>query len=289
MEFILHILEHAFTDTIRLAPFLFLTYLAMEYLENKAGEKTVELLLNTGKKGPVLGGILGVLPQCGFSAAAAGLYSGGVITVGTMLAVFLSTSDEMLPIFISERAPLSDILWILGAKIVIGIVAGSCVDWAVRFLNKGNQKGLHIHDICERENCHCEEGSILKSALIHSVQILVFLFLVAVVLEGVVEWVGMEKLVTAVSRYPVLSVFVSGLIGLIPNCAASVTITTLYLEGVLSAGSMMAGLLSCAGIGLLVLFRTNHGVKKNLMITGALYGISVASGLLTEVLFRIFG
>lgn len=284
MELLMDILLDAIIDTAKLVPFLFLTYLAMEYLENKAGEKTISMLLGAGKKGPLLGGILGVVPQCGFSAAAANLYSGGVITVGTMTAVFLSTSDEMLPILISERTHMNTILTILGAKIVVGVIAGILVDMAVRFMNGGKQRGLHIHEICERDHCHCEEGNILKSAITHSLQTIAFIFFITLALNGVVEWIGMEKIMRVVSDYPVWSIFVMALAGLIPNCASSVMITTFYLEGLLSAGSMFAGLLSCAGVGLLVLFRTNRNWKKNLMIIGGLYGISVVCGIFTELI-----
>lgn len=287
MELFADILMDTVIDTVKLIPFLFLTYLVMEYLENKAGEKTIGMLLGAGKKGPIIGGILGVVPQCGFSAAAANLYSGGVITVGTMIAVFLSTSDEMLPILISERTHMKTILLILGAKAVTGVVAGILVDVGVRALSGGGQKGLHIHEICERDHCHCEEGSILKSALIHSLQILAFIFVISFALNIVVEWIGMEQIVTMASAFPVLSVFLAGLVGLIPNCAASITITTLYLEGVLSAGSMFAGLLSCAGIGLLVLFKMNKGWKKNLLIVGGLYGISVICGIIVEMIAHL--
>ena len=284
MEIFGDILADTILDTAKLVPFLFLTYLGMEYLENKAGEKTIGMLLGAGKRGPLIGGILGVVPQCGFSAAAANLYSGGVITVGTLLAVFLSTSDEMLPILISERAHGRTILLILGAKIVVGVIAGILVDAAVRARGGGTQRGLHIHEICERDNCHCEEGSIFKSALIHSAQIVLFIFLISLALNGAVESVGMERIVRVAAAYPVTGIFIAGLVGMIPNCAASVTITTLYLEGVLGAGSMLAGLLACAGIGLLVLFRTNKGWRKNLFIAGTLYGISVLSGIIVEIL-----
>ena len=230
MELFIDILKDTTIDTVKLIPFLFLTYLAMEYLENKAGQKTVRMLLGAGKKGPVIGGILGVVPQCGFSAAAANLYSGGVITVGTMIAVFLSTSDEMLPILISEQADVRKIMAILIGKIIVGIVAGILVDIGVRVLGKGYQRGLHTH-------------------------------------------------------YPIAGIFLAGLVGLIPNCAASIAITKFYLEGVLNVGSMFAGLLSCAGIGLIVLFKTNHGWKKNMMIVATLYGISVVCGIIVEILF----
>ena len=287
MGILMDILLDTTIDTVKLIPFLFLTYLAMEYLENKAGERTIGMLLGAGKKGPIIGGILGVVPQCGFSAAAANLYAGGVITVGTMVGVFLSTSDEMLPILISERTHLKTILIILGAKMLVGVIAGILVDIVVRAMSGGGQKGLHIHEICERDHCHCEEGSILKSAVIHSLQIVVFIFVITFVLNMAVEWIGMEQIVRMASAYPMLSIFLAGLVGMIPNCAASVTITTLYLEGVLSAGSMFAGLLSCAGIGLLVLFRMNKDWKKNLMIAGGLYGISVICGLIVEMIAHL--
>ncbi len=284
----IHILEHVFMhtleDTLKLIPFLFLTYLAMEYLENRAAEKTVAVLSNTGKKGPVIGGLLGIIPQCGFSAAAANLYAGGVITVGTMVAVFLSTSDEMLPILISGRAETKEILFILGAKVLVGITAGLLVDVIVRKMNGGKQKGLHIHEICERDHCHCEEGSILQSALIHTVRITLFIFVLLLGINLAAEWIGMERLIALAAGYPILSIFLVGLIGMIPNCAVSVAITTFYLEGVLSFGSMFAGLLACAGIGIVILFKMNRNWKKNVIIMSGIYAISVFSGILLEIL-----
>lgn len=279
-----HAIEHTMIDTLKLVPFLFLTYLAMEYLERRAGGKTVAMLLNSGKKGPVIGGLLGIVPQCGFSAAAANLYAGGVITVGTMVAVFLSTSDEMLPILISGRAEAKKIILILGLKVLVGICAGIFVDYVVRRMNGGRQKGLHIQEICERDHCHSEEGSILKSAVIHTLHIFVFIFLFTLALEVVVDLIGMEKLIQVAASYPYLSIFLVTLIGLVPNCASSVAITTFYLEGVLSFGSMFAGLLACAGIGIVVLFRMNKNWRKNLTIVSGIYGISVLAGILTEII-----
>ena len=279
-----HVLMHTLEDAIKLLPFLFVTYVAMEYLENRAADKTVAMLSNTGKKGPIIGGFLGVIPQCGFSAAAANLYAGGVITVGTMVAVFLSTSDEMLPILISGRAETKEILFILAAKVLVGIVAGLFVDFAVRRMSGGKQKGLHIQEICERDHCHSEEGSILKSAFIHTVRIAVFIFVLLFGIDLAAELVGMEKLIEVAAGYPVLSIFFVGLIGMIPNCAISVAITTFYLEGVLSFGSMFAGLLACAGIGIIVLFKMNRDWKKNVTIMSGVYVISVLSGILLEIL-----
>lgn len=283
----IHILEHVFMhsleDTIKLFPFLFLTYLGMEYLENRAGQKTVALLSKTGKKGPVIGGVLGVVPQCGFSAAAANLYAGGVITVGTMVAVFLSTSDEMIPIMISGRAETKEILFILAAKVLVGIIAGLFVDFVVRRMNHGRQKGLHIHEICERQHCHCDGNGILKPAFVHSVRTTIFIYAILFGIDLVAEWIGMEQLIATAGTFPVISIFLVALLGLIPNCAVSVAITTFYLEGVLSFGSMFAGLLACAGVGIVILFKMNRNWKKNMIITGGIYGISVLSGILMEL------
>lgn len=277
-----HVLMHTLEDTIKLLPFLFLTYLCMEYLECRAGEQTVTMLSHTGKMGPVVGAVLGVVPQCGFSAAAANLYAGGIITVGTMVAVFLSTSDEMLPILISGRVEMKEILFIVGAKVLVGLVAGFLVDYVIRKLNNGKQKGLHIREICEREHCHCKQGGILEPTFIHCAHTTIFVFGVLFGIDLIAELIGMEQLVEAVASFPILSIFLVGLLGLIPNCAISVAITTFYLEGVLSIGSMFAGLLACAGVGIVILFRMNRSLKKNVIIVCGIYTISVLSGILME-------
>ena len=279
-----HILFHTLEDTLKLLPFLFLTYLAMEYLENRAGHKTIALLSHTGKKGPIIGGLLGIVPQCGFSAVAANLYAGGVITVGTMVAVFLSTSDEMLPILISGRVEWKEILFIVGSKVLVGVIAGLFVDCVIRRFHNGKQKGLHIHEICEREGCHCCDENIFKSAFIHCMHITGFIFVILLVINFIAEWIGMEQVIEVAGSYRFLSIFLVGLIGLIPNCAVSVAITTFYLEGVLSIGSMFAGLLACAGVGIVILFRMNHGIKKNIIIVSGIYAISVLSGILMELI-----
>ena len=272
-------------DSIKLLPFLYITYLLIELIEHKVGEAGRARIGAAKKTGPIWGALFGIIPQCGFSAAASSLYAGRIITIGTLMAVYLSTSDEMLPILISEQADVRKIMAILIGKIIVGIVAGILVDIGVRVLGKGYQRGLHIHDICEHDHCHCEEGSIVKSALIHSVQILVFIYVISFALNAVVEWIGMEEVMNVVTHYPIAGIFLAGLVGLIPNCAASITVTKFYLEGVLNVGSMFAGLLSCAGIGLIVLFKTNHSWKKNVMIVATLYGISVVCGIIVEILF----
>ena len=268
-------------DSAKLLPFLFAAYLAIEFIEDRAEEKTVALVHRAGRWGPVLGAALGVIPQCGFSAATANLYAGGIITRGTMLAVFLSTSDEMLPILISSSAPVSLIFKLLGYKVLAGIIIGVAVDTVAAKL--GYVRNKSIHEMCEQEHCHCEDG-MLRSALRHTVKIFLFLFAVTFALNLLVEAVGTDNLGAFVLNRPVVGELLGGIIGLIPNCAASVVLTTLYLEGAMSGGAMLAGLLVGSGVGLLVLFRMNRDWRDNLVSVGLLYAGGVIFGLLSDVL-----
>ena len=287
MHELIHIIEHTLEDSLKLVPFLFLTYLVMEYLEHKAGDKVAKFVNRAGKWGPLAGGIAGAAPQCGFSAAASNLYAGRIISLGTLIAIYLSTSDEMLPIMISEKQPLELILKILLAKVVIGAVAGLLVDLAFRSRRTpgGDHEHIHehIHEVCEHENCHCEEG-VLRSAVSHTLQITLFIILITFVLNLFLEFGGEDVLVRLMLDKPVLGPVLAGFVGLIPNCASSVAITQLYLSGALSVGSMMAGLLTGSGVGLLVLFRVNHNRKENLSILGLVYLIGVISGILIELI-----
>lgn len=281
----LDILLDAVIDSIKILPFLFLAYLAMEWLENRESAKTVRMIKKSGRFGPVIGGALGILPQCGFSAAAANLYAGRVITVGTLLAVFLSTSDEMLPILLSETANgLSAvvIVKILALKACIGVLVGLLVDLAVR-KNQINGDGLHIHDLCEHDHCHCEKG-ILYSALMHTIQMIVFIFAVTLALGALIYLVGEDTISGLILNRPVLSELLAGLVGLIPNCAASVVLTQLYVQGAMGGGAMMAGLFVSAGVGILVLCRTNHHPKENMWIISLLYISGVTAGMLVSAL-----
>ena len=282
----LDVLVDAGKDTLKIIPFLFLTYLLMEVIEHKTGEKAKNLIKKSGRFGPYFGAVMGVVPQCGFSAAASGLNDGRIITVGTLMAVYLSTSDEMLPIFLSEQVPAPVILKVLGLKAAIGMLAGFMLDFGVRFFykNKPHSKEIEIGHLCEHDNCHCDEEGVLKSDLHHTLKITVFLFLVSFALGLVIEFVGEDTLSGFITNKPVIGELIAGLIGLIPNCAASVVITQLYLEGALSFGGMMSGLLVGAGIGLLVLFKINGNMKKNFQIVGILYGFGVIFGILIELL-----
>lgn len=280
MDYVLDICLDAGIDSIKLFPFLFVTYLAMEYLEHKTTAKTKNMISKAGKFGPILGGILGALPQCGFSAAASNLYAGRVISVGTLIAIFLSTSDEMLPIMISEKMGITLILQILLVKMVIGVVVGILVDVTLMLLNRQVAQG-DIHHLCEHEHCHCEK-SLVKSALKHSLQIFTFIFVISLILNAIVMSVGTDALSNFVAKGNIVSIFFAALVGLIPNCAASVVITQLYLEHIISTGAMLAGLLVGSGVGVLVVFRMNHHLKENMMIVTFLYVTGVLFGLVFE-------
>ena len=272
-------------DTLKLIPFLFITYLVMEWVEHRTSDHTKTAIRKAGRLGPLVGGILGVIPQCGFSAAAASLYAGKVITAGTLIAVFLSTSDEMLPILLSERAGIGFIAKVLIVKALYGVIAGFLVDFLFRKLNE-RRIGVGIHGICTQEHCHCEKG-IVRSALKHNVSITFFILLISIALNILLSIVGTENLSNLVLNRPVIGEVLAGLIGLIPNCAASIALTQLYLEGVMSAGAMVSGLMVGAGVGLLVLFRTNRHTRQNIQLTILLYILGVAGGLIVQGL-RIF-
>lgn len=283
----LEIIEHTLIDSIKLLPFLFITYLIMEYIEHKTKEKTKETIKKSGRFGPLIGGILGVFPQCGFSISATNLYAARVITLGTLIAVYLSTSDEMLPIFISEAVPIPTILKILGIKLLIGIVAGFVIDFILQLINKGKQEEEKIIDLCEKEHCHCENG-IVKSALKHTINIFIFIVLVTFIINIVIHFIGEDTIASFLRNQPILGPIIAGIIGLIPNCASSVILTQMYLENVISAATMISGLLVGAGVGLAVLFKTNKGIKQNLKITALLYAIGVGSGIIIGLMGLTF-
>lgn len=306
MELIVDVLADSVIDTLKLIPFLFVTYLAMEALEHAASHKVQQAVERSGNAGPVVGAVLGALPQCGFSAMAATLYAGRVVTAGTLVAVILATSDEMIPVFLAHQAPMSQMFAVVGCKVVVGIAVGLAVDACLRLLRRSGDGHVHIHELCEREHCHCDDGEeapghghghahghggawgIVRSALVHTVQVTAFIFLVTFVFGLVIEGVGEEAIGALLANHPVRATFLSALVGLIPNCGASVAITELFLDGTLATGPMMAGLLSSGGVGLLVLWRTNADAKQNLAITGFVYVVSVIAGLAVGALGILF-
>ena len=264
----------SFIDGVKLLPFLFLTYLAMEYLEHKAGQRMQEAIRSAGRGGPAIGSVLGLFPQCGFSTVASNLYAGRIITMGTLLAVFLSTSDEMLPIMISENVGAAVIFKILAVKVAVALAAGFAVD----FLFRGKHRQMQIEHLCEQHHCHCENG-IWKSALHHTVEIFLYVMGISLVLNLLIGWIGDDAIGSLFLNRPVVGELLAALLGMIPNCASSVAITQLYLEGVMSAGAMTAGLLAGSGVGLLMLFRVNDDHRENFRILGLLYGIGVLGGI----------
>lgn len=288
----LEIIKDTLIDGVRLLPFLFITYLIMEYLEHKTGKKTKNIIQKSGKLGPLWGGILGIFPQCGFSAAASNLYAGRVITLGTLIAIFLSTSDEMLPVLISENAPIGLIVKILAIKLIIGILAGFVVDFIGHTINKNRKRVENraeeieeeIGHICEHEHCHCEKGGILKSSITHTLNIFVFIIIITFILNVIIHFFGEENLSNLILNMPIIGPIIAGIVGLIPNCAGSVILTQLYLQNVISIGSMIGGLLVGSGIGILILFRVNKNVKENLKILGLLYAIGVVCGIVIDLI-----
>lgn len=278
MDVILDVLFDTGIDALKLLPFLFLAYLAMECLEHWTGGRMQEIVRKSGKAGPAIGGLLGIFPQCGFSAAAANLYAGRIITMGTLIAVFLSTSDEMLPIMISENVAPSMIGKILLIKVIFAFAAGFLVDLLFR-----RKVEMRIGHLCERHHCHCEKG-IWRSALHHTWKIFLYIVVISLILNFAIALIGEETLAALVQGKPALSLFLSALVGMIPNCASSVILTQLYLGGVLSAGALMAGLLSGSGVGFLVLLKVNDDRRENLRIFVLLYAIGVGAGALIQLL-----
>lgn len=361
MDLLIHFVEHALEDTLSLVPFLFVTYIALEALEHAAGTRVNNAVRRAGAAGPVAGALLGVVPQCGFSAMAATLYAGRVVTLGTLVAVFLSTSDEMLPMLVAERVDAGLLVKVLGVKVVVALITGVVADLAIRALRKnarvhaflrrtvlsvrrdgveadvvdqmaeGGETAEHICRLCEQDHCGCGHehvhvrghdeghghahdhadghdhghtgdhghdhdhghtggrfgivGSIVKSAVSHTVQVSLFIFLVTFALVLVLETVGEDALAAFLSGNQLLAVFASALVGLVPNCSASVVITQLYLEGVLGFAPLMAGLLTSAGVGYLVLFRTNRHPRENAVIVAGLFLVACVWGLV----FAAFG
>lgn len=359
MDLLIDILLDAGKDTLSLVPFLLVTYLALETLEHVAGDRVNGAIKRAGAAGPVVGSLLGMVPQCGFSAMAATLYAGRVVTLGTLVAVFLSTSDEMLPLLLAEQVPVQTMAMLLASKVLIALVTGFIVDAAVRGLRRNvrahaairrtvlgtavnpahancahddhtggdiidevAEAGVsadHIHELCERDHCGCDEDederghghghehghegdyahergcacghehghshegapllSIIRSAISHTVQVSVFIFLVTLILVAVLETFGESTIEQFLRGNETLAILGSALVGLIPNCSASVVITQLYLEGALQLAPMLAGTLISAGVGYLVLFRTNRSARENALFLVMMYVIGAGWGL----------
>lgn len=272
----------ALIDTLKLLPYLFITFIILEFIEHKLTKKNELVLTKNKKYGPVIGGILGAIPQCGFSAMAANLFSSKVITIGTIIAIFLSTSDEMLPIMLSEKVELSLILEIIGFKVLIGIIIGILVDIIYKPIKK-HQSNEHIHNMCEHDQCHCNEEGIILSSIKHTLKIALFILIANIIINIIIYLIGEDKLSHLLLNKNIITYFIASLIGLIPNCASSVIITEIYLSGLISLGTLLSGLLTGSGLGVLLLFKTNKNLKENITILSIIYFTGVVIGMLIDL------
>lgn len=284
---LIHVLEHSFIDTLKMLPFLLIAFLLLEFIEHRASEKTMAMLSKSGKAGTVIGAALGLIPQCGISVIGANFFADRVITVGTLLAIFLSTSDEALVILLSDPTKIKDVLFLLIIKFVIAVVAGYVIDVVFKKLNHDHVN----HHLQEHHDDHCHDGcgcscnsqkAFWKNALKRTASVWIFLFLASFVLGLLIEVVGEESLSKFLLTDSLLQPFLTGLVGLIPNCAASAIIAQMYIEGALSIGSVISGLCSSAGLGLLVLFKSNKNLKENVVVLALLYVIGVLCGTIAN-------
>lgn len=270
-------------DTFKMLPFLFLAFLIIEFLEHRAQDKIKAIFTRTGAAGPAVATILGCIPQCGFSVMSANLYTSGIITLGTLISVFLATSDEAVILLATAENGINEIFRLLVTKIVIALLFG----YIIYFIEKKKHKSHHhSHDLCERDHCGCHEhGGVLKPALIHTVKVFGFLLLFTIIIELAVNIIGTEALSHLLLSDSVFQPLLSAVIGFIPNCASSVLLTQLYIEGTLSFGSLIAGLCTNAGAGMLILFRDKSKIKENLKVLGILYLCSVIPGVILHLFF----
>lgn len=272
-------------DSLKLLPFLFIAFLIIELIEHKLSKQTKELVSKSGKVGPLIGSILGLFPQCGFSVMATNLYVTRIITLGTLISIYLATSDEMLPIMLSQKIAFIEILKLLGIKFICGIIWGFIIDL---LLNKKSEKRNINYEICDEDHCNCRKKGIIKSTLIHTLKTMLFIMLVSFLLNTLLHFIGETNLSKVFLKNSIFGPFISSLIGLIPNCGSSIVITELYLNGAISLGSTMAGLLTGSGVALLVLFKENKDIKENITILSLLYGLGVISGIIIELITMIF-
>ena len=280
MDMFVDSLIDALKDSARMLPFLFAVYLIMEILEHRAGRNFPKVFSRTSGLGPLMGGRVGAVPQCGLAAASASLYSGRVITLGTLLAVFLSSSDEMLPMMLSEAVPVLSIVKILAVKIAIGVVSGYAVDLLLRRRAKTDDAAAQEAEAEFEDYEH--HSNVVLCAVRHSLKVFLYVLILSVLMNIAISIVGEDALAAAFNSIPVVGELAAALIGLIPNCASSVVITQLYLDGIIGAGPMFAGLLVNAGVGVIVLLRTNRNARENFWIVVSLYAIGVLWGVLIE-------
>ncbi len=267
-------------DSFKLLPFLFVTFLIIELFEHKLNNKSKDLVSKSGKYGPLLGSLFGIIPQCGFSVCATNFYTTRIISLGTLIAVYLATSDEMIPILIAERAPLKLLIIILILKFIIGILIGYIIDLIYR-----KEKKVNYH-ICKDEHCDCDE-KFLKAVCKHTINIFIFILICTLIINLVMHYWGSNFLENILLKDNILSLFITSLIGLIPNCGGSVILTELFLNNAISFAALMSGLLSASGIAILVLFKTNKNKKENFAILGLTYIIGVIMGIIIHIVMKL--
>lgn len=277
MHEIWHIIKHTVVHSLELLPFLLVAFLIIELIEHKFSDKTKKIITKSGKFGPVVCSLLGAVPQCGLSVIATNLYITRIISVGTLIAIYLSTSDEMLPILLSHNVDIMIVLKILGIKVLIGMLAGIVIDFILRKKTKNDFK------ICEEEECHCEE-SIIKSSIIHALKIFGFILIINLILNIAFEYIPEDIIKKLFFSNSILAPVLTSLFGLIPNCASSVMITELYLSNVITLGTAIGGLLTGTGIALAILLKQNNNKKESLSILSTIYFIGVISGIVLNLL-----
>lgn len=269
----LEVIQDTLLDTIKLLPFLFVAFLIIEFIEHKLSNKQENIISKSGKLGPIVGALLGAVPQCGFSVLATNLYVTRIISLGSLISIYLSTSDELIPLMISHNAPLTKILSIVSIKVVIGMISGFLIDLFIRKTTKSD------FVLCEDEDCDCDH-SIIKSSLIHTLKIAFFILIITFLINILFHYVDLSFLESALKNNKILTPFIASLIGLIPNCASSVMISELYLNNLISLGTTLSGLLTGSGVAIMVLVRKNKNISENLFIIGLIYIIGVIWGLL---------
>lgn len=278
---LIDVIKDTLIDALKLLPFLFLAFLLIEVIEHKLSNKTKKAIIKSGKFGPLIGSILGAVPQCGFSVIATNLYITRILSLGSLIAIYLSTSDEMLPVLLSNQVDIIVILKLIGIKIIIGVIFGFLIDLILR--KKENKKD-HLHyDMCDHDHCHCKE-SIFKSSCIHTIKTLLFIMIITFLLNLLFEYAGNNFIEKLFLKDSIFGPIVAALVGLIPNCASSVILSELYASGVINVSSFLAGLLSNSGVAMLVLFKSNKNIKENISILGLLYIISILVGMFLEVI-----
>ena len=276
------LLLDVFADTIKILPYLLVTFILLELLEHKFEKKSSTILVKSRKVGPLIGSMIGAIPQCGFSTAAASLFSSRIITIGTIIAVFLSTSDEMIPIMISEKAPISLLIKIVLFKALVGVIVGFIVD--LIFKKKNNEVNGDISHMCEEDHCSCKEDGVILSSIKHTLKIGLFILIANLLISLVIHYIGEDTLSNILLNKSIVSYFIASLVGLIPNCASSVIITELYLENLITIGNLLSGLLTGSGLGILLLFKNNKNIKENILILSIIYFIGVVLGIVVDLI-----